>query len=485
MDRADIKKIKSGGIWTALGATAAIISQIGIIISLAAFFGPTEVGQFSVFLFVLSLVLTIAPFGNDFAFVQSEELARADFLRVVAVGACATILVSLIVFSISNIFIESIGHLSSAIIFGCIAGFMESAVLVSSAILQRNLNYRTIESANILRNFLTFILSILSLFIFMSIESVFLSRIISNIICLFIISKPVLSDLLPGRPRQPFCSYVARDMLLKNVLNHISRNAEVFAALPQLGTAGLGVYDFGRRIIAQPRDLIGSVLFKFTYPMFAKIHNIDNISVRNRFMRRAYKNSVSAAAYFGFPIFALTLLISDPLIVHLFGEEWSPAVPVVNVFAITAFIQVLGNNIITSALTATGGSGIVLKAEYALFIPRILAVYVSSFYGPTTIAIAIAFFIIFKLLWMQIELNKITNLDFGLIAKASRYPAYAALLGFVIAAPTRLVLQNLYYVIAGGLLFLLVYAAVTTKLMHLGYIFPSSVKKMIRRRIKS
>lgn len=464
MKKSDLKKIKSGGKWTTLGAIAGVFSQLIIMLSLALFLEPMDVGLFSVFLFMLGLGITLLPLGNDFSFVQADRLSSGDIRRSVFLSCVIALLSAAVFYPATSLFSETGHRIVSTVIFGIFVGLAEAIFLLFSAALQRHLNYKAIEKSNILRQILTLVLSLLFLAISHRVEGAYAARLISNVIALGILWHPLWGAVEKGKPRQKIMTAVSRNMLAKNVLGHISRSAEVVAGSPQLGMQGLGIYDLGRRIVAQPRDFIGSILFKFSYPMFTKIVKIENITLRNRFLRRVYRNIIKTAAFVGFPVFAIAMLIADPMIVEVFGEEWKSAVYVVEIFSLTAFVQVLGNNIITAALTAVGGSSVVLKAEYMLLLPRLLAVFVASFYGPIAIALTMSFFILIKLGWMQWELNKLSALNFGLVVHASTPMFLSLLSGMVVGGFYKYQFSDAVGAICASVLFTIIYLLVLLKL---------------------
>ncbi len=425
MKRSDLSRIKSGSKWTIAGAVAGVLSQLLIMLSLALFLSPADVGLFAVFLFTLGLGITLLPLGNDFSFVQADILSVGDLRRsvLVAVGlSLAAILVALL----ASLSWGKFQPLLMTVIFGIVVGLLEAVFLLFSAALQRGLNYRAIEKANILRQILTLILSISLLALTGNVEGAYLGRVLSNLAAFTLLLAPLRAALERGRPAQRFVTEVSKDIFRANLIGYLSRNAEILFAAPQLGVAGIGIYDFGRRIIAQPRTLIGSILLKFTYPLFSGINRIEDHGLGLRFLRRVYRNVLKRAALVGFPVFGLALLLSDPVIPALFGPEWRQAVPVVQVFALFAFVQVLGNNITSSALTALGQSGAVLAAEYKTVIPRIAAVVLASFFGPVWVALAMCVADLGKLLLMQMELSRGGALGLRTVFAAT-WPIFAAL----------------------------------------------------------
>ena len=437
MDGSDRLNLRQGAIWTAFGAIAGVLSQLVIMLTLALLLGPEAVGLFAVFAFVLGLGLTLFPLGHDYAFVQAADLTRGDVSRVIALATLAAGALALVAFGFSAAFWGAVLPLGRAVLFGIAVGLAEALFLLASAVLQRGLNYRAIERVNITRHILTLVLSLSALALSGQIEGAYLGRLISNLGALCLMAGPLGAALRPGRARQPVMPPLARDMIVSGTLSHLSRNAEVMVATPQLGVVGLGLYDFGRRIIAQPVTFLGTILSKFAYPLFAKIGQIECAPLRARVLRRSYGRIARSAALVGFPLFALALLLADPLIPVLFGPDWAPSVRVAQIFALAAFVQVLGNNIATTGLVAMGGSDRVLRVEYLILGPRLLAIFAASFAGPVVLAVVASLFNLIKLVWMQAALNARGGTDFAQIAGAVRGVALAMGLGLLLALASK------------------------------------------------
>ncbi|SEL42523.1 oligosaccharide flippase family protein [Pacificibacter marinus] len=439
MEKSDIAKVKSGGKWTALGATVGVFSQLLIMLSLAIFLEPKDVGLFSIFLFVLGLGVTLLPLGNDFSFVQAERLAFSDILRSILVSGLISSLVIGSCYFIAMYF-EGIGtSLANIVVFGVLVGLAEAIFLIFSAALQRNLDYKAIEKANIMRQVLTLCLSLLFLAIFHRVEGAFLGRLLSNAIAIGLLYRPLSGAVEAGKPQQKFMTKVARDLVVTQSIDFLSRNVEVLAGSAQLGTQGLGIYDLGRRMVVQPRQLISGVALKFSYPFFSKIQKITDAALQQRVFKYSYKKTVKTIAFFSFPVFSLTLLLADPLVVVVFGSEWSEAVQIVQIFSVAAFIQVLGTNITNSALTAIGETSSIFRIESVLFVPRIVGVIISAFYGPVAIALVMCFFNLLKVCMLQQKLNTKTSMTFYDVFKAVKenfiVTAFAIVVGFGLKAP--------------------------------------------------
>ena len=457
MQKEDIKKIKSGGYWTALGAFAGVLSQLLIMLSLAMLLSPSDVGLFSIFLFVLGLGLTVLPFGNDFAFVQAEVLTRKDVFYTILVGLLFATLADIVLAIATRELINLNKNIVTTIRLGVYAGYFESCFLIYSSVSQRRFDYKSSEMFNISRHTLNAFLSISSLIYFDSVFSVFLCRIFSNFLILILFSNYVWKSLKKGPRTKSLIIPLSLDMMITNILGQFSRNSEVLAAGYNLGISNLGQYELGRKIVGQPRDLVGSILFKFTYPIFSNIQKTNEKEINNRIFNTIYKKTIKAVSLISFPIFALSILLSKGFFEHIFGSEWQKSVSVIYVFSSFAFLQVVGNHILTSALVSLGHSRDALKSEAIVILPRYIFVYVASFFGPAMVATAASSSIMLKIILMQVALQRITGLGMRSILVECTSATKATLLGVLITSPIFWLGEGLTKDIIGGILFLGLY----------------------------
>ncbi|MCY1669475.1 oligosaccharide flippase family protein [Novosphingobium sp. SL115] len=458
--------VKGGGIWTSIGALVGAGAQFAAVGSVAFFLDPLASGEFAIALFLIGFLSVMLPLGNDFAIVMRRSISRPELTGIIVRAVALTVLALLICVGIYA-FVPSAtqGFRESTAIISIISGLSESVVLIIVAVKQRDLKYKEIEISNIIRYSLFAILSIGLLLVWHDVIGAIIARIVGSVVAIVLLMRNLpLNTESEEHPKDN----TARDITLKNIVNYLSMNAEILAASPKLGIAGIGLYDFGRRLVAQPRNLIGTVVFKFTFPLFSRISRITRAASRERAFRLVYVGAVRAALIFGLPIIGVISILTQKWLAVIFGAEWTAAVSVVQVFALTSIIQIVGNNLITAALTARGKANIILMSEVISVLPRMGVIYLASFYGVTAVAVMTGVFIVFKIISMQYLLFKFSSLRAGHLLKAIM-PVIGI---FVIAWGSGLLVDHGIPGIPGTILSLLIYS-----IMYLAgiYIFERKV----------
>ncbi len=100
-----------------------------------------------------------------------------------------------------------------------------------------------------------------------------------------------------------------------------------------LGVAALGYYQMAYKIATLPISEVADVFAKVTLPIYV------NISEDKKRLKKAFWQTTMVVSSFSF-VFALFLIISaHPLIIIVLGHKWLPAVPVLRIVSIYAFLR--------------------------------------------------------------------------------------------------------------------------------------------------
>lgn len=433
-------------------------------LAIGIFLTPVDLSYFAIALIISGFGLAAFPLGQEMAIVRQANLT----VRYVLLCIAQSLLLGasfLLLLGIAQFFYPAADWPAPAtiVVLGLLIGISDCLFQILIGAAQNKLRYKNIELTTITRNSLIFLFTIGALLISPRIEIALAARLCAGLAGLVMIFMVAIRKLPVSEPglRFPVWSPLAFDMLSKNVVNFFSRNADIVAAGPQLGVANLGYYDFSRRIVAQPRDLLASVLFRFAYPLFSRLALIENPKVRAKVFRRIYAEMVSVAAKLGFPFFVLLLIVGPDLIINVLGPDWADAVPVFQIFAATALFQLLGNGLVSSALTANDQSRFVMVVETATVPPRFILLFFVSFYGLIPVALANAAFIVVKLAYMQHELIRKTAINYKGLARAIGRPTIAVTCAAIAAFVISMLLDGfwLWTVSATSAVFCIVYAA--------------------------
>lgn len=120
-----------------------------------------------------------------------------------------------------------------------------------------------------------------------------------------------------------------------NTVNYFARNLDYVLIGRLLGAESLGYYTIAYNLLLFPIRNISRVISRVTYPAYALMQE-DNTR-----LSRAYLRVVRATAMVSFPVMLGLLAICDVFVPALYGEQWSPAVPLVAIFVPVAIMQSL------------------------------------------------------------------------------------------------------------------------------------------------
>jgi len=118
-----------------------------------------------------------------------------------------------------------------------------------------------------------------------------------------------------------------------NFLTVLVRRADDFLIGFFLGPTLLGFYTIGYRLLLVIMRLVTGISNAVAFPTFSRLqHNPKR-------MLRAFYNVTQYTSLLAFPIFIGLALLASELIPALFGEEWAPSIPVMQILAVIGILQ--------------------------------------------------------------------------------------------------------------------------------------------------
>lgn len=130
-------------------------------------------------------------------------------------------------------------------------------------------------------------------------------------------------------------------------LNYISTNIDYLIIGRFLGSEALGYYNLAYNLMRLPVSYINPVVVSVAFPAFARVQHEDAL------LRKGYAKILHYLSSMTFPIMAGILVVAPLLVPLVYGTQWTPAVPVVRIFALLGIIKSLGNPL-SSLLLAKG-----------------------------------------------------------------------------------------------------------------------------------
>ncbi len=130
-------------------------------------------------------------------------------------------------------------------------------------------------------------------------------------------------------------------------VNYLSENVDYLIIGRLLGAEALGFYTLGYSLMKSPLSKINPIITKVAFPAFAKIQYDD------KRLRNSYLKMMTYISTCSFPITAGLFVLAPSFIPVIYGPQWGPAVPILQILCLVGAIYSLGNPI-SSLLLAKG-----------------------------------------------------------------------------------------------------------------------------------
>lgn len=154
---------------------------------------------------------------------------------------------------------------------------------------------------------------------------------------------------------------------LANLVNWSLLNADYLILGRMLTAAEVGVYLIAFNVASWSTSILGSVLNNVLVPAFGRVQDSQER------MRDALLHAARVVALVAFPVAALTVALSDSLIVTVFGAKWSDASPVLGVLAVYGVLYAF-SLLLVNVLVAVGATARLLAIQVAWIIGLVPAI---------------------------------------------------------------------------------------------------------------
>jgi len=143
---------------------------------------------------------------------------------------------------------------------------------------------------------------------------------------------------------------------LANLVNWALLNADFMILGRLVSAAEVGVYMIAFNVASWTTALLGSVMNNVVVPAFGRV-SADRAKLGDAFV-----SGIRLVALLAFPIGALTCALAAPLVLTVFGESWTEAVPVLSVLAVYGVLYTF-SLLCVSVLVAAAKTGRLLAVQ--------------------------------------------------------------------------------------------------------------------------
>ncbi|NJO39263.1 MAG: lipopolysaccharide biosynthesis protein [Cyanobacteria bacterium RU_5_0] len=331
------QKAIKGVLWTAIQNWGSQLGSLIVFFVLARLLDPETFGLVALANVFLAFMQVFLDQGFAQALIQRKELESAHldtaFWINLGIGTLLTVTGFVAASWVANLFHQA--QLTSILQCLSILFFIRSFSGVQQAILERKFAFKAVAVRLLLGTAISGVVSITMALNGFGIWSLVFQQLVHELI-----GALALWFASDWRPRFKFSVPhfkhlfgFGSSILGFNFLGFINNRADDFLIGYFLGPTALGYYAIAYRILTVMTDLLVNTSSQVTLPTFSRLQEEPE-----RF-RKAFYSATQLTSSIAFPIFLGVVVFAPELVLLLFGIQWLPSIPVMQVLALVGILR--------------------------------------------------------------------------------------------------------------------------------------------------
>jgi O-antigen/teichoic acid export membrane protein len=332
------KQFISGVFFTALTKYIGIL--VGLVIAgvLSRLLTPADFGLIAIVSVLIAFFNLLAEMGIGPAIIQRQDLQTRDYQELFSFTIFVGVILS-ILFAVSSTFIASFYDdarlvllcrvLALSIMFNCLN-------IVPNAILLKEKDFKFIMYRQLLVQILSGGTGIFFAFNGFGVWSLVIYTLSSSLLIFVFnyIKRPLGIHFFSKNVLQKVSKFASFQFLF-SFINFFSRNADNILIGKYISPSALGYYDKSYRLMMMPIENLTHVFSPVIQPVLYEYQN-DKVKIFS-----VYSKLVSILALIGLPFSVFLHFSANELIFIVFGNQWKDSVPVFEILALSAGIQIV------------------------------------------------------------------------------------------------------------------------------------------------
>ncbi|MBC1241941.1 MOP flippase family protein [Nostoc sp. 2RC] len=323
------QKAVKGVFWSALDSWGRQIVSLGVFLILARLLGPETFGLIALSTIFLNFLQVFLDQGLSQAIVQRQDIEKEHldtaFWTNLGVSGLAAILSIACAGLIANLFKEP----QITPIIRCLSlGFIISAFSsVQEATFQRKLAFKSLAIRSLIAVVIGGIVGVTMAFMGFGVWSLVGQQLTNSFVQVLVLWS--VSDWRPGlrfsqKHFKELFSFGVNVMGM-NLFNFLNRRSDDFLIGYFLGSVALGYYSVAYRLLLILTQLLTSIIVKVSLPTFSRLQQEPER------LRNALYKAIQMTSLITFPGFLATVILAPEIVTVIFGQKWSPSIPVMQV----------------------------------------------------------------------------------------------------------------------------------------------------------
>ena len=371
--------------WSGISVVGRELARAVFTIVLARLVGPDDFGVVAQALVYVGIVSLLLDQGFSSALIQRKEVAPDMPGVVVSVNlAVGTVLagVTILVSSAWASFMRT-PELALVLVMFAPSLLLRAAAVTPRAMLIRDMDFRRIGIADILSAALGGIAGLEVAiagggYWSLVVQIVGTDAVLLLTLCLFgAVWRP---NLHVGQLRE-IAGFSGRAFFAGLLMNSLARNVDNLLVGRVQGAQALAFYGLAYRLLLLPVQLALSTVATVLLPVFSRLAD-DLPTLRNELQR-----TTRAVAVAALPAMALVAAAAPQLVALIFGAEWMPAVPIIQVLAVAGALQAVYQSSTTALVLGLGRDRLNLRYAWVTTIVATAGIVAGLPFGPFGVAL--------------------------------------------------------------------------------------------------
>ena len=370
--------------WGVATSLAKVVLTIMVQAVLARLLGPTEFGLFALGILLMGMAGYFADVGLATSLVQQREVRDSDIRFVLTFNLVTATTVAAVFVLLARPLAQAFGKPEATDIFRWLAPvfLLNATASVSTSLLRRRLDYRSIQLANLAGYTLGFgLIGVASAMLFesvMSLVAACLSQAAITLARLYRKTQHPIGLSLRSNDRRAVLSFGAT-VLVTNLVNWTVGSLDRLLVGRMFSAATLGNYSAAYNLIFAP---VGALYPNLQSTVFSSMARIQGDMPR---LRNIYLGLLQAVSVVFLPPFVGLYFFADQLVLTVYGSKWTQAAALAGPFCLMApFLLVWACS--TPVLWNTGQRSL----EWKLQVPFIALAIIGIVLAASSSALAVA-----------------------------------------------------------------------------------------------
>jgi len=378
-----VHKTASATKWSALDVFMRQGVQFAVSIVLARILTPEDFGVVAVLTLFIAVAAVFIDGGLSSALVQRQNTTHADestvFFFNLGMGAVSGLLLCAAAPWIAIFFeLPVLRYLSYAMALSLFVGAFGS---IHTALLTKEMNFKTTAKVGVVSSVVGGALAI-----YMASQEYGVWSLVGHTMASGIVTVLLLWIWHPWRPGWRFSVASLRSLFRFGGYEMASTLLDVFATNLYLALIArmysvrdVGLFNRARNTQLMPVTVMMSIVQRVAYSAFSSVAEDKARLVRG--LRQAQ----AVAMFINMPVMVGVIVLAEPLVLTLFGDQWLPCVPMLQVLGLGGILwplHILNLNI----LKAQGHSDVKFRIEVIKKVVAISLTVAASYYGIMAIA---------------------------------------------------------------------------------------------------